>query len=97
MDKQDFTTVELTDLPPHTEMLANILIREGRLREREEIIELLMSKYDDVCCCDSSSFGNHYLSSRQPDNLIKLISDRSLGQPPIKKRVWDGNGWNYRA
>jgi hypothetical protein len=94
--KEELTTIEL-DLTEEAELVANMFINEGRRREREEIVELLMAKYDELCCCDSASFGSHYLADCQPDNLIKLISNRPVGQPPTKKRVWDGSGWNYRA
>lgn len=54
-------------------LLASIFIREGRMRERERIVQLLMTRYEDGCCCDSAAFGDHYLSHKQPDNLIDMI------------------------
>lgn len=74
---EELTTIEL-DLDEEAQLIANILISEGRRREREEIVEALMSLYDSSCCCDSSSFGEHYLAERQPDNLIKLINQRKI-------------------
>ena len=94
---EELTTLEIEPKDATQELVMNIFINEGRRREREEIAELLMSKYDELCCCDSASFGSHYLADCQPDNLIKLISNRPVGQPSTPKRVWDGNGWNYRA
>ena len=73
------TTIELEPEDDFQALVINILINEGRRREREEIIESLMSLYDAGCCCDSSSFGEHYLSERQPDSLIKLIKSRKIG------------------
>jgi hypothetical protein len=74
---EELTTIEL-DLDEEAQLIANILISEGRRREREEVIELLMSKYEELCCCDSASFGSHYLADCQPDNLIKLINQREI-------------------
>ena len=67
------------DLNDKEMFIANLFISEGRRREREEIIAALMELYDIDCCCDSSSFGEHYLSDRQPDNLIKMINQRKIG------------------
>lgn len=67
-----YTTIEL-DLPPAAQIIADALIREGELREQERIIEKLKTLWDVTCCCDSSSFGEHYLSHRQGDNLIDFI------------------------
>ena len=72
------TTIELDGLSPAEELVINILINEGRRREREEIIESLMTLYNIDCCCDSASFGDHYLSHVQPDNLIDLIKSRKI-------------------
>ena len=76
--KEELTTLEL-DLTDEAELVANMFINEGRRREREEIIEYLMSTYDHGCCCDSASFGEHYLSERQPDSIIKMIKSRKIG------------------
>lgn len=46
---------------------------QGREDREAEIIAKLMTLYDISCCCDTSSFGNHYLSCKQPDNLIDFI------------------------
>jgi hypothetical protein len=70
------------DIEPEDEfqaMVMNIFINEGRRREREDIIEALHTLGDASCCCDSATFGDHYLSERQPDNLIKLINMRKIG------------------
>jgi hypothetical protein len=74
---EELTSIEL-DLDEESQLIANILISEGRRREREEIVELLMSKYEELCCCDSASFGSHYLADCQPDNLVKLINQREI-------------------
>ena len=73
------TTIELDGLTPAEELVINVIINEGRRREREEIIESLMTLYNIDCCCDSASFGDHYLSHVQPDNLIDLIKSRKIG------------------
>jgi hypothetical protein len=77
MNKEKLTTLDL-DLGDDATFVANLFINEGRRREREEIVELLMTKYNELCCCDSASFGSHYLADCQPDNLIKLISERKI-------------------
>ena len=46
----------------------------GRQEREDEIINLLINKlYHIDCCCDSAYFGDHYLSHKQPDNIIDLI------------------------
>lgn len=70
----EYTTIGL-DLPPAAKIIADALIREGAMREQERIIEKLKTLWDVTCCCDSSSFGEHYLSHRQGDNLIKFIKE----------------------
>jgi len=81
MDKEDIlTTIELDDLSPAEELVINIFINEGRRREREEIIETLIKELGDVsCCCDTATFGAHYLAHIQPDNIIDLIKKRKIG------------------
>ena len=76
---EKLTTIEIEPEDETQELVMNIFINEGRRREREEIVELLMAKYNELCCCDSASFGSHYLADCQPDNLIKLISERKIG------------------
>jgi hypothetical protein len=76
---ENLTTIEIEPEDETQELVMNIFINEGRRREREEVVELLMAKYNELCCCDSASFGNHYLANCQPDNLIKLISERKIG------------------
>lgn len=73
------TTIELDNLKPAEELVINIILNEGRRREREEIIADLMKKYDESCCCDTARFGEHYLAHKQPDNLINLINSRRIG------------------
>ena len=47
---------------------------QGREDMREEIIHLLMKEmYNIDCCCDSASFGDHYLSNMQYDNIPDFI------------------------
>jgi hypothetical protein len=75
---EGLTTIEL-DLDEEAQLIANILINEGRRREREEIVEALMRLDEAGCCCDSATFGDHYLSDKQPDNLISLINSRKIG------------------
>jgi hypothetical protein len=70
------TTIELDNLSPSEELVINIIINEGRRREREEIIAELMKHYNESCCCDTAVFGEHYLSHRQPDNFIDMIRNR---------------------
>jgi hypothetical protein len=77
--KEELTTIEL-DLDAEAELVANMFISEGRLREREDIIELLIGEmYNTSCCCDTSTFGDHYLSPKQADNIIDLIKKRKMG------------------
>ncbi len=72
---EELTVVEL-DATPEQAMIINIVINEGRRREREEIIAELMKHYNESCCCDTAVFGEHYLSHRQPDNFIDMIRNR---------------------
>lgn len=67
------------DLDDNSMFIINLIINEGRRREREEIIAALMGKYDESCCCDTARFGEHYLAHKQPDNLINLINQRKIG------------------
>ena len=46
---------------------------QGREDREQEIIAKLMTLYDTTCCCDSATFGSHYLTHKQPDNLIDFI------------------------
>ena len=78
METKTLTTIELEDLTPDQELIINIIINEGRRREREEIIASLKSRWNESCCCDEASFGDHYLAEQQPDNLIKLINEREI-------------------
>lgn len=50
---------------------------QGREDMAEEIITKLMTLYNITCCCDSATFGDHYLSHKQPDNLIDMIRKSS--------------------
>ena len=68
-----YEIIELDDLTDDEAMIINIFIREGMLREQERIIAKLKTLYNIDCCCDSASFGDHYLSHQQPDNLIDFI------------------------
>jgi hypothetical protein len=68
-----YEIIELDDLTDDQAMIVNIFIREGMLREQERIIAKLNTLSDITCCCDTSTFGNHYLSHQQPDNLIDFI------------------------
>ena len=68
-----YEILELEDMTDDQVMIFNLIIREGMLREQERIIAKLNTLYDITCCCDTSSFGNHYLSHQQPDNLIDFI------------------------
>jgi hypothetical protein len=68
----DFVNLEF-DFDESASFVAELFIKEGRLRERERVIRLLHTLYDLECCCDSASFGDHYLDRRQPDNLVDLI------------------------
>ena len=75
---EELVTMEL-DLDDDSMFIINLIINEGRRREREEIIAALMGKYDESCCCDTARFGEHYLAHKQPDNLINLINQRKIG------------------
>lgn len=75
---EELVTMEL-DLDDNSMFIINLIINEGRRREREEIIAALMGKYDESCCCDTARFGEHYLAHKQPDNLINLINQRKIG------------------
>ena len=75
---EELVTLEL-DLDDNYMFVINLIINEGRRREREEIIAALMGKYDESCCCDTARFGEHYLAHKQPDNLINLINQRRIG------------------
>lgn len=72
---ENLVTLEL-DTTPEEKFIIDIVINEGRRREREEIIAQLMEHYNESCCCDTAVFGEHYLSHRQPDNLIDMIRNR---------------------
>jgi hypothetical protein len=49
-------------------------LHKAQQEKVEEIVKLLKREmYDISCCCDTASFGDHYLSHMQPDNLINLI------------------------
>lgn len=69
----EYVTLELDNLTEREMFIIDIFIREGRLREQERIIAKLNTLYDITCCCDTASFGAHYLSHKQPDNLIDFI------------------------
>lgn len=71
----NYKTIELTDLTPDQALIIDILIREGMLREQERIITKLNTLYDITCCCDTATFGAHYLAHKQPDNLIDFIKE----------------------
>ena len=75
---EELTTIELEIENETQELIINVIMNEGRRREREEIIESLMTLYNIDCCCDSASFGDHYLAHVQPDNLIDLIKSRKI-------------------
>jgi hypothetical protein len=77
--EEELTVLEL-DLPEDVQLVANMFINEGRRREREDIIEMLIAElYSATCCCDTSTFGDHYLSPKQADNIIDLIKKRKIG------------------
>jgi hypothetical protein len=77
--EEELTVLEL-DLPEDVQLVANMFINEGRRREREDIIESVIAEmYDVLCCCDTSTFGDHYLSPKQADNIIDLIKSRKIG------------------
>lgn len=68
-----YEVIELDNLTDREAFIIDIFIREGRLREQERIIAKLQTLYGITCCCDSATFGDHYLSHQQPDNLIDFI------------------------
>ena len=70
-----YEVIELDDLTDDETMIINIFINEGRIREQERIIAKLQTLYGITCCCDSATFGDHYLSHKQPDNLIDFIKE----------------------
>ena len=70
-----YEVIELEDLTDSETLIINIFINEGRLREQERIIAKLQTLYPVSCCCDTAQFGEHYLSHRQPDNLIDFIKE----------------------
>jgi hypothetical protein len=72
----EYTTLEL-DLTEDQKIIFDIIIKEGMLQEQERIIKLLNNLYNVTCCCDSASFGEHYLAHKQPDNLIDMIRKSS--------------------
>ena len=76
---EELTTIEFEPADDFQAFVINLFINEGRRREREEIIASLMEMYDVGCCCDSASFGEHYLSQKQPDSIIKMINHRKIG------------------
>lgn len=79
MKAEDMTeTIEVTPENDIQAIVINAFINEGRLREQEEIIELLMGMYNVTCCCDTASFGDHYLAHNQPDNIIDMIKNREF-------------------
>ena len=71
----EYVTLELDNITEREAFIIDIFIREGRLREQERIIAKLNTLYDTTCCCDSATFGSHYLSHKQPDNLIDFIKE----------------------
>lgn len=73
--EEDLVMLEL-DPTPAEALVINIVINEGRRREREEIIAELMKHYNESCCCDTAVFGEHYLNHKQPDNFIDMIRNR---------------------
>lgn len=77
---EEFVTMELEPENELQALLLNALINEGRMREREEIIEMLMKLENLSCCCDSATFGDHYLSERQPDSIITMIKNHRPSQ-----------------
>ena len=68
----EYEKIEL-DLTEDETLIFNIILNEGRLQEQERIIAKLKTLYDITCCCDAATFGAHYLSHQQPDNLIDFI------------------------
>lgn len=78
-EEEALTTIELDNLSPAEELVINVIINEGRRREREEIIATLIEELNNVsCCCDTATFGTHYLAHNQPDNIIDLIKRRKI-------------------
>ena len=73
--ENNYVTLELDNITEREAFIIDIFIREGRLREQERIIAKLQTLYNIDCCCDSAPFGEHYLSHRQPDNLIDFIKE----------------------
>jgi hypothetical protein len=71
---EDYQTIEL-DLTEDEAKVFNIILREGMMQEQERIIAKLKTLYDITCCCDSATFGAHYLAHKQPDNLIDFIKE----------------------
>ena len=71
--ENEYVTLELDNITEREAFIIDIFIREGRLREQERIIAKLNTLYNITCCCDSATFGDHYLSHKQPDNLIDFI------------------------
>ena len=69
----EYVTLDLDNLTEREAFIIEIFIREGSLREQERIIAKLNTLYDITCCCDTATFGGHYLSHKQPDNLIDFI------------------------
>jgi len=78
-DDEELVHLELEIDDELQQLVIDMFINEGRRREREEIIAALMNKYNESCCCDSANFGDHYLSPRQPDNIIGMINKRKIG------------------
>lgn len=78
MEEEELVRLEL-DLDDEATFVANLFIDEGRRREREEIIATLIKELGDVsCCCDTATFGAHYLAHNQSDNIIDLIKNRKI-------------------
>ena len=69
----EYEILEFSDMTDDQVMIFNLIIREGMIREQERIIAKLNTLYNITCCCDSATFGDHYLSHKQPDNLIDFI------------------------
>ena len=70
---EKYIDVEI-DLEPEYEAILRGIVRGAKDEERTRIIQLLIKNlYNTSCCCDTASFGDHYLSHKQPDNLIDLI------------------------
>lgn len=73
--ENEYVTLELDNITEREAFIIDVFIREGRLREQERIIAKLNTLYNITCCCDSATFGDHYLSHKQPDNLIDFIKE----------------------